>query len=155
MAAEKDNLTPAEHAATVRDAIVGTSDPEHWALHEEEAIESLSALLALAERATELERQRNGAMRDAVEFGDRAERAEMALRELDDWVSRMPDAGFNQDSPRWDWWHQRPRAALGETAAVVGVPGVTACADHRSAARCQRDHESGRCICRAALGETS
>jgi len=28
---------------------------------------------------------------------------------LDDWASRMPDAGFNDQDPRWEWWHARPR----------------------------------------------
>lgn len=32
-----------------------------------------------------------------------------AYIELDAWASRMPDAGFTADSPRWDWWHERPR----------------------------------------------
>jgi hypothetical protein len=36
-----------------------------------------------------------------------------ALRELDAWASRMPDAGFTSDDPRWDWWHERPRPDLG------------------------------------------
>jgi hypothetical protein len=35
--------------------------------------------------------------------------AEEALQELNDWVSRMPDAGFTSDDPRWGWWHERPR----------------------------------------------
>jgi hypothetical protein len=29
---------------------------------------------------------------------------------LNDWASRMPDAGFNSEDPRWAWWHERPRA---------------------------------------------
>jgi hypothetical protein len=33
---------------------------------------------------------------------------------------------------------------------IVGTPGVVTCVDHRNAARCHRDHESGRCICRPA-----
>jgi hypothetical protein len=36
-----------------------------------------------------------------------------ALRELDAWASRMPDAGLTSDDPRWDWWHERPRPDLG------------------------------------------
>jgi hypothetical protein len=35
------------------------------------------------------------------------------------------------------------------TDVIVGTPGIVGCVDHRNAARCQRDHESGRCICRA------
>lgn len=31
--------------------------------------------------------------------------------DLDAWVSRMPDAGFNDQDPRWGWWHERPRRA--------------------------------------------
>lgn len=34
---------------------------------------------------------------------------EEQLEALDAWASRMPDAGFNSDDPRWDWWHERPR----------------------------------------------
>lgn len=33
------------------------------------------------------------------------ERAE----EIDAWASRMPDAGFNDQDPRWNWWHERPQ----------------------------------------------
>lgn len=25
------------------------------------------------------------------------------------WASRMPDAGFTSEDPRWAWWHERPR----------------------------------------------
>lgn len=32
--------------------------------------------------------------------------SDQQLRELLNWISRMPDAGFNSDSPRWDWWSE-------------------------------------------------
>lgn len=35
-----------------------------------------------------------------------------ALEQLDVWASRMPDAGFDESDLRWQWWHERPRAAL-------------------------------------------
>lgn len=25
------------------------------------------------------------------------------------WAQSMPDAGFNDQDPRWDWWHAMPR----------------------------------------------
>lgn len=28
---------------------------------------------------------------------------------LEEWASRMPDAGFTDQDPRWAWWHERPR----------------------------------------------
>ena len=31
------------------------------------------------------------------------------LEALDAWASRMPDAGFNDQDPRWGWWNERPR----------------------------------------------
>lgn len=31
------------------------------------------------------------------------------LDALNNWVARMPDAGFTSADPRWDWWHERPR----------------------------------------------
>lgn len=42
-----------------------------------------------------------------------------ALKALDSWRARMPDAEFNDASPHWKWWHEAPlaqvRAALGGT----------------------------------------
>jgi len=25
------------------------------------------------------------------------------------WAGRMPDAGFNDQDPRWQWWHEKPQ----------------------------------------------
>ena len=38
----------------------------------------------------------------------RLARLEEGLRRYDEWASRMPDAGFTSDDPRWGWWHERP-----------------------------------------------
>lgn len=47
--------------------------------------------------------------RSAVPMKEDDARKELAYAEaLDAWVSRMPDAGFNEDDPRWSWWHERP-----------------------------------------------
>jgi len=45
-----------------------------------------------------------------VEFvpAEQLEGAVEALRELEVWAARMPDAGFTSDDPRWAWWHERP-----------------------------------------------
>ena len=45
------------------------------------------------------------ALREAQE---REARVRGAYDELWRWVSRMPDAGFTEQSPRWNWWHQKP-----------------------------------------------
>lgn len=46
---------------------------------------------------------------DAVENLEAELRASrISYLHLWDWASRMPDAGFNEDDPRWDWWHRRP-----------------------------------------------
>jgi hypothetical protein len=38
-----------------------------------------------------------------------------ALRELESWAARMPDAGFNSDDPRWAWWHEKPARYGGQS----------------------------------------
>lgn len=53
--------------------------------------------------------QRDQAREDAAYWIAKVDKLEKQLKELDDWVTRMPDAGFNDQDPRWDWWHQRPR----------------------------------------------
>jgi len=62
-------------------------------------------------------------------------------------------AAFAEQGPRGYVEVVARRAALAgvQAAPIVGTPGVVDCVDHRSAARCQRDHLSGRCICRAGV----
>ncbi len=38
-----------------------------------------------------------------------AEKAKARLDEIETWIGQMPDAGFTDASPRWEWWHKRPR----------------------------------------------
>ena len=96
-------VTPAEHAATMR--AIGLTAKQSLAL---DAIEA--AIVALAERATELERERDDLLAarqplldDRQAERERAERAETALREI-----AALDA--NEDA------YHIARAALGETA---------------------------------------
>lgn len=63
----------------------------------------------LNERVTRLEEQLEAAQSERV-------RLEGELFKLDEWASRMPDASFTSDDPRWDWWHRRPR--------VVSIPAT-------------------------------
>jgi hypothetical protein len=60
---------------------------------------------------------------DALELAhgrlrEQLDAARQALQELLDWSDRMPDAGFTSESPRWQWWHERPAAAA---RAALGV----------------------------------
>jgi len=104
-------MIPADHAATVHDEHELTS----------KAADALAALVALAERATELERERDEARRSreherrlvdewtaqAATERERAERAETALRDLHEWL-RTSGVLLPVDL--------RARAVLGETA---------------------------------------
>jgi hypothetical protein len=42
-----------------------------------------------------------------------------ALEAYERWGNRMPDAGFNINDPRWNWWHTRPYK-LARAALVAG-----------------------------------
>ena len=67
----------------------------------------------LRARIAELEAERDLAQRDrdsarkwAMDELHRITELEAALRELEQAFSRMPDAGFSIESPRWNWWHE-------------------------------------------------
>ena len=49
-----------------------------------------------------------------------------AAQQLNEWTNRMPDAGFNSDSPRWAWWSEgaaiRQRVSEAVAAVVSGTP---------------------------------
>ncbi len=105
-------MTPAEHAATVREAL----GLEYELQTDQETKRALDALLALAERATELQAELDELLESRQHRRELWEQTRTALQAYDDWASRMPDAGFTSESPRWAWWHERPyaqaRAAL-------------------------------------------
>lgn len=113
-------MTPAEHAATVRDAL---KNPVVWDGLEMQ-FDALTALVTLAERATELERELDECRAEnalCLECGtwskdwrfkadqerERAERAETALR------------AFERNDPAA---MSLARAALGETAPSAPSP---------------------------------
>ncbi len=91
---------PAEHAATVRNRRAG---PYYLIAPTE-----LKAIVDVAERATELEREREVWKRESESYFERAERAEAALRWYDD--HKRDDGSY--DGEMWG----DLRAALGETA---------------------------------------
>jgi hypothetical protein len=71
----------------------------------------------------------------------------------------MADNEYDEKMQRLTEKRKRERAArvtrspAENQPPIVGTPGVVTCADHRNAARCQRDHTSGRCICRPSVAE--
>jgi hypothetical protein len=115
-------VTPAEHAATANIALVRGAFPakhnvhpngEHWALCRRCSLDSaMDEIVALAERATELERERDETSHYLThcrglldDVHGRAERLERALREIAEYD--VDEAGPAA---------RIARAALGETA---------------------------------------
>jgi len=122
------------------------------------------AYLDMQERASQLEHERDQlltarenayerlgeARREADQLRAALERAEATLVAITDIFVPGIDTWENTDAVET---LASVRAALAgvQATSIVGTPGVVDCVDHRPAARCQRDHESGRCICRAGV----
>lgn len=97
------------------DGIPGAPDDSCARCNAERAFDRI---VAAGVRAEEARQEAIGTAARAMDRTSQVEAklaaAEEALRQLHEWSSRMPDAGFNDQSPRWKWWHEKPdvRAAL-------------------------------------------
>lgn len=58
-------------------------------------------------------------LKELQEAANQSDALYAALRAYHDWASRMPDAGFNDKSPRWAWWHERPQQSAEKVLGVA------------------------------------
>lgn len=106
-----------ERAEIIQRAERATLVPLTSMLRHEDAVDFAHALVSECRAREEAERRLLSEGRRADALMARVDGLVAALRDLDAWVSRMPDAGFNNQSPRWGWWHERPNVA----AVLAGV----------------------------------
>lgn len=86
--------------------------------------EAVQAAAAEREESSRWFKRASDLDRDLAVERERARTVRDALVIYDIWADAMPDAGFTDSDPRWNWWHKRPYEKAREALAATADPST-------------------------------